>query len=295
MAGALSGAAPVALDDWYQRGDACRLKRDGDRVVRVLDEADRHPDERCERIRRRICAGELIQALGRGRGVRREAHDPVEILVLGDTPLPLPVDEFLPDAATNAVATDLMLAEGGIAFDSGVSAARAYPQLWRTSEAAERAIHRQGHLTLAEDAIVLQRRGPKLHVERAWFDHSRIADPPAAIEEMVGPLAMFELVTPEPKGEESPNKRKCLTRDAEAYLTALHAALDAKGQKVRPDGCDVSEVLAVDLEGVREEFYRSRTANGAALRQAFGRGQKTAIKSGLVSIGNFGGRKFVWS
>lgn len=295
MAGALSGAAPVALDEWYQRGDAYRLKRDGDHVVRVLDEADRHPDETCERIRRRICAGEIVQALGRGRGVRREAHDPVEILVLGDTPLPLPVDEFLPDADTYAMATDLMLAEGGIAFDGGVSAAKAYPQLWRTSEAAERAIHRQGHLTLVEDAVVFQRRGPKLHVERAWFDHSRIADPPAAIEEMVGPLAMFEFVTPETKGEEDPKKRTSLTRDAEAYLTALQAALDAKGQKVRPDGRNVSEVLAVDLEGVREQFYRSKSANGPALRQAFGRGQKAAVKGGLVSIGEVGGRKFVWS
>jgi hypothetical protein len=215
-------------------------------------------------------------------------------LVLGDTPLPLPVDEFLPDAATYAMATDLMLAEGGIAFDSGVSAAKAYPQLWRTSEAAERAIYRQGHLTLAENAVVFQRQGPKLHVERAWFDHSRIADPRAAIEEAAGPLAMFEFVTREPKGEEDPNKRKSLTRDAEAYLTALQAALDAKGEKVRLDGSDVSEVLAVDLEGVREEFYRSKTTNGAALRQAFGRGQKTTIKSGLVSIGEIGGRKFVW-
>ena len=122
MAAALTGAAPARVEGWYERGDAYRLRRDGGGLRRVLSESDRHPDKMVERIRARICAGEIIQAIGRGRGVNRTSVTPLEVLVLGDAILPIAVDEFLPDEALNPSPVDLMLAEGGIAFQSGASA-----------------------------------------------------------------------------------------------------------------------------------------------------------------------------
>lgn len=80
MAGAINGDAPATVEGWYQRADAFRLQRVSDRlVVPVLAESDFHPDETCERIRQRICVGEIIQAIGRARGVNRGPDNPVEI------------------------------------------------------------------------------------------------------------------------------------------------------------------------------------------------------------------------
>ena len=43
-----------------------------------------------------ICEGELIQAIGRGRGVNRTAETPLEIDLLTDAVLPLTVQEVAP-------------------------------------------------------------------------------------------------------------------------------------------------------------------------------------------------------
>jgi len=45
-----------------------------------------------EVVRFAICEGELLQAIGRGRGVRRTEEAPLDVLILTDVPLPLPVD-----------------------------------------------------------------------------------------------------------------------------------------------------------------------------------------------------------
>ncbi len=52
------------------------------------------------------------------------------------------------------------------------------------------------------DCIVFRQAGARRHDERPWVDPARVADPRAAIEAMVGPLAKFEIVPP--KGDVSP-------------------------------------------------------------------------------------------
>jgi hypothetical protein len=52
----------------------------------------RHPDPLVEAVRFAICEGELVQAVGRGRGVRRTADTRLEVLILTDVPIPIPVD-----------------------------------------------------------------------------------------------------------------------------------------------------------------------------------------------------------
>jgi putative DNA primase/helicase len=211
IAAALTGAAPVRVEGWYERGDAFRLRRDGAGARRVFAESDRHPDRMVERVRTRICGGEIIQAIGRGRGVNRTPQTPLEVLVLGDVVLPVAVDQFLPDEALNPTPIDLMLAEGGVAFESGASAAIAYPKLWPTRSAAKKALQRANRGTFSYKNVPIrkcplvrfQRVGPKLHVERAVHDPRLVPRPRAAIEAMLGSLAMFELIEGEPETAKS--------------------------------------------------------------------------------------------
>jgi putative DNA primase/helicase len=62
--------------------------------VTQLVEAPYHPNPLVEEIRRQICEAELIQAFGRGRGIRRTAKKALEIDVLTNVPLPFQVDEL---------------------------------------------------------------------------------------------------------------------------------------------------------------------------------------------------------
>ena len=76
----------------------------------------RHPDPIAEKIRNRICEAEVMQAIGRGRGVNRTADRPLEVIVLSDAVLPVPVDRFASqDEVLRTSANDEMLALGGVA------------------------------------------------------------------------------------------------------------------------------------------------------------------------------------
>jgi hypothetical protein len=76
---------------WYPKAQVGRLMADGT-GRRTL--AARHPDPLAEAVRFAICEGELLQAVGRGRGVRRTVETPLEVLILTDVPIPLPVNEL---------------------------------------------------------------------------------------------------------------------------------------------------------------------------------------------------------
>jgi putative DNA primase/helicase len=92
IAGALSGRAVEAVDDWYPAEVVQLHARDGS-IASV--EADRHPDELAERVRASIAEGELLQTVGRGRGLNRTADRPLEVVLLGNVPVPgLAVDEL---------------------------------------------------------------------------------------------------------------------------------------------------------------------------------------------------------
>jgi putative DNA primase/helicase len=319
----VDGSDAEPADSWYRRGDAFRFKRDGEEISCFLASADQHPDELCERIRWRICVGEIIQAVGRGRGVNRTEATPLDVMILTDVPLPVPVDEFLSDDAVKANPFDLMLAEGGVAFYDGSSAAEAYPSLWRTAEAARMALQRERTERVTQDPnsvtnayneydigkryadlplcppVRFKRAGSRRHEEMAIYDPRVVSDPRAAIEDMLGELAMFEIVGQERDGKEGADKREGLTRDAEAYLAALRAALDEKGRLVRADGSDSPETYSVDREEVREEFKRCRPVDGkdnkavAARKKAFERGEKGALAAGLIQFDEVGAKKYV--
>lgn len=196
MAEALSGSAVPLLAPWYQRADAIRETLDG----ADLAEADRHPDPLAEACRWQIAEGELVQIIGRGRGVNRSAANPLDVLVLCDVPLPLPVAETMPAAALDPILPDRMLAEGGVAFENSGHAAQAYPGMWRTKRAAEQAFYR-GRCTTnpyeesllgkcrAPRRVAYQVVGPGQRAAVAWFDPWMVPDPEAWLADHLGPLA----------------------------------------------------------------------------------------------------------
>lgn len=56
-------------------------------------QASYHPDERVEAVRWLITEAELMQAIGRGRGLRRTEANPLQVDIINTVPLPLRVDE----------------------------------------------------------------------------------------------------------------------------------------------------------------------------------------------------------
>jgi hypothetical protein len=68
---------------FYQKGDAGE----------IINGTDRHPDPIVEAIRWRICEAELIQTIGRGRGVNRTAQTPLQIDLMTNILLSFATDE----------------------------------------------------------------------------------------------------------------------------------------------------------------------------------------------------------
>ena len=83
LAGALFRHLPAGGYTTELRG--VRMRDGSSRAVRVRA----HADDKAELLRAAICDDELIQAIGRGRGVNRSADDPLEVHVLADVALPL--------------------------------------------------------------------------------------------------------------------------------------------------------------------------------------------------------------
>ncbi len=108
--------------------------------------AERHPDPLVEMMRRRVCEAELIQAIGRGRGVNRTEADPLQVDLINTVPLPdIMIDEVVtwddaqPDArAVIAGRYGLLLAEESSKGTAHVVAAL-LPDLFGTANAARQA------------------------------------------------------------------------------------------------------------------------------------------------------------
>jgi putative DNA primase/helicase len=100
-------------------------------------EAWAYPDPIGEALRWQACEAEVVQIIGRARGVNRTASNPVEVLVLTDLPLPLPVEPIQMSALELSLA-DRMLAAGGVVLENAGDAAAAYPELSKSRDAAKK-------------------------------------------------------------------------------------------------------------------------------------------------------------
>lgn len=184
----------VGVTGGYRAQPAGVRMRDGSsRTVRLR----RHEDPQAELLRAAICDDELIQAIGRGRGVNRTAADPLEVHVLADVALPLVHDRVLPWAIVRPDLFQRMLLEG-IAVDSPGDAAALHSGMFSSRAAAEKAFQREafgGHFPskdpyreMSVKSAAYRRLGRGRSWQRAWWlegDPARIRD---QLEAVLGPL-----------------------------------------------------------------------------------------------------------
>ncbi|MFA7587058.1 MAG: hypothetical protein WCY11_12850, partial [Novosphingobium sp.] len=149
-------------------------------------EGEYHPDPIAEAIRWSICEAELIQALGRGRGVNRTADNPLQIDLLTDIVLPVMADEVISwdDLAPSRI--DMMAARGVI-LDNAADRARCFPDLWPNHDAARKDGQRTGtncyyrrsynsRMSHSSVVVTYQPVGPGQKPRTATFDLDLIPD-----------------------------------------------------------------------------------------------------------------------
>ena len=94
---------------------------------------DWHPDKTAEAVRRQICEAEIVQAIGRGRGINQ-----------ADLAMPPPVDERRRWRAVNALI--VMVIREGILLLSATDLVRARRKEWAL-RTAKRALQELGAVT----------------------------------------------------------------------------------------------------------------------------------------------------
>jgi hypothetical protein len=174
----------------------------------------RHPDSQVEALRWSVTEGAVLQAIGRGRGVRRA----VQVTLLAALALPLTVaevltwDEAAPDRLTLALAEAAINGRALPLAPADLAMARS--DLFPTAKAVERYCSERGRTpqTLIGDTYK-RLGGPSPHIQaryrkptaRSW---SLALVPPidgrAALEALIGPLSAFEFIPPAAAPAEEP-------------------------------------------------------------------------------------------
>jgi len=198
LAGILTGRAVKPLGSWYPTRSTTIRGRDGSAAT---VDAVQHPDELAERIRASITQAELAQVIGRARGVRRTAADPVDIIVLGSEPLPVEVDRV--DAWTSPTIDDHMLA-AGVLLQNSADAAAAYPGLVKSETALRMA--RGRCVTFSYESLLYEnvthlartryrRPGPGRSWSEVIYDRRTIPDIGSWLTARLGPVRLEEAVS----------------------------------------------------------------------------------------------------
>jgi putative DNA primase/helicase len=244
---ALTGRMPAPNPEdtgwWYSMVER-RVRLAGDRTAPLAMEA--HADAIAEAVRWSICEGELIQAMGRGRGVNRTSATPLEIDLLTDVVLPVTVDALVPWSDLRPTRRDLM-ALTGIVLENAADMAACFPELWPTREAAKKDGQRKGtndyyrdlynsRMSPSSAEVTYRPEGPGHRVRTARVDLSRIPDPEAWLTKRLGPLVGFEMRHIIGADADAPDPADAarldalasrLTASMQAVLAARRAALDA--------------------------------------------------------------------
>lgn len=139
---------------------------------------------------------------------------------------------------------DLMLSQGGVALENSADAARCYPGLWPSPDAARQAFHRAAQTVTNPNRefsygechgllrrAVYQRAGARMRSASLAFDPVAVPQDELQgwLEERVGPLARFEL-DPQPPPPEAPRPRPSDAADAD-----IGAGSAADEYQVEPD------------------------------------------------------------
>jgi hypothetical protein len=274
ISGAVTGVQPVVVERWYHKRPAQHIVRRGGGFVAVPAEKDRHPDDMADRHLRRICEMEIEQAIGRLRGVRRTANNPATVIVLNDVVLDMPVDElFAADLFFSATPQERMMAEGGIAFESPADAVRAYPRMWPSVEAAKKALQRSkssGTFSYKDSligkcpraSVKYRKPGNGQRTAQCLADLAVVPNPKAKLEELLGPLALFVMVT---ETTERPATVRCSQELETGSFTTVPALadLDLIPRAYAPG--DLSDRLLAGLAALMG-YLRSKALNWIGAR-----------------------------
>ena len=144
-----------------------------------------HRDPLVEAVRYQICEGELIQNFARARPIRRGADNPVEIFILTNVPIPVPVNQLTTWSELKPKDKFSVAAARGVLLENAVDLATAYPDLFINSQAvrnAKRSVYfpykelsiRGLHTPLSEARYQLGGAGQKL--KSAYFNPEQILD-----------------------------------------------------------------------------------------------------------------------
>ena len=183
---------------------AVRMRDGSSRTIRVLG----HSDPTGDLIQAAICDDELIQAVGRGRGVNRTAATPLDVHILADVALPLVHDTV---SAWELVAPDVFqkMLLAGVAVDSPADAVALHPELFGTANQAKLVFQRAGfkgqtsykdpirEMTLKSAAY--RRSGRGRGWQQAWWLTALVSEDQARrlVETSIGPLAGWRPRTPQ--------------------------------------------------------------------------------------------------
>ncbi|OWU81705.1 hypothetical protein ATO6_23475 [Oceanicola sp. 22II-s10i] len=176
-----------------------RMRDGSSRSARAL----RHESKSAERFRAAICDDELLQDIGRGRGINRTADNPLEVHLLADVALPLIHDQVV---AWETVAPDMFqrMLLAGVAVDSPSDACRLHPGLFANEKATQKLFEREG---FKRHSSMSTYRGMSLKSARyrkggrgrswqtaMWLPGTEVPGPRECIEAVLGRLDAWEPV-----------------------------------------------------------------------------------------------------
>lgn len=197
LAGILSGRAVEAIGGRFPTRATTLQGRDGSAAT---VEAPEHPDPLVEAVRRQVCQAELLQIIGRGRGVSRSEDDPVTVYLLGNEPTGLDLARVEQWQAPGP--DDRMLAEHGVALATSADAVAA--GLAASAEAVKKGRQRSGTFSykhsLYETVPNLarsryRRPGPGRSWAVAVYDPRQVPDIGAWLAARLGPVQLEAVVS----------------------------------------------------------------------------------------------------
>ncbi|MBP0447281.1 hypothetical protein J8J14_21140 [Roseomonas sp. SSH11] len=216
MAEVINGKAlktvPDAPGSWWPTVTAALRMADG--TGRAVDRQPRHPDPLVEAYRCTVTEGAVLQGVGRPRGVRRESHNPVRVVILAALALPLTVheapswNEYRPNRLEVAVAEAALFGRAMPLAPADMSIART--DLWPTAKAAERFLEDRGERFELPQTLMRQiykgSGGSKILVAARYRKGLRgrwsdalvpIRRGRESLEALIGRVQAFELVHPD--------------------------------------------------------------------------------------------------
>ena len=190
LAAALSGDQPITCKPgptgfvWYPPVKRSIRLRDGRGIATDCDE---HPDPFVESVRMMICEHELLQAIGRARGVNRTGETPLDIDLLFNVCLPrIAVDEVV---SWQVPSLFFDIVYEGVMLTSVVDLMKVWPDLWPNHNAADRTLRAGVPQLPGLVPVPYQLTGAKMNERLAYFDLTVVPYPMAWIEERLGPVA----------------------------------------------------------------------------------------------------------